>query len=168
MGCVGWGMKRKRKRNAPKANRKPHKALKRRRNQRQRNGIKTRRVCLCNERHTNKWNINRCRQYVSSVLLLQEERRKRKRKRVKGCSTAPLIFLKCFSTNPYFLSLLVCVFGRKETSKECMFAVSAWCVFNVFACKDFSQLKKVWFCNKKLLYLFACLKRKCEICLHKR
>ena len=56
---VGWGglveeERRKRQRNAPKANRKPHKALKRRNEEKQRNGIKTRRVCVCNERHTYK------------------------------------------------------------------------------------------------------------------
>ena len=54
VGWVGLGRKRKRKRNAPKANIKPHKALKRRNKAKQRNERKTRRVCVCNEHHTNK------------------------------------------------------------------------------------------------------------------
>ena len=46
--------KEKETRNAPKANIKPLKAMKRRNETKQRNEIKTRRVCVCNERHTYK------------------------------------------------------------------------------------------------------------------
>ena len=54
VGWVGLRNEEKETRNAHKANIKPHKALKRRNEAKQRNEIKTRRVCVCNERHTNK------------------------------------------------------------------------------------------------------------------
>ena len=82
--------------NAPKANIKPHKAIKRRNQAKQRSEIKTRRVFVCNEHHTNKWNINRykavCKQFFVLCLMQEKEERER-RKSGKWCNRPPL-FLK--------------------------------------------------------------------------
>ena len=80
---------------------------------------------------------------------MQEERERRKRKKEwKRVQPRPLYFLELYTFHKpqFFLSFGLCVW-EEEKGKECRFAVSAGSVpevvFNILACKDFSQLKKV-------------------------
>ena len=98
-------------RNAPEANIKPHKALKRRNEEIQRNEIKVRCVCQCNERYTDKQHKYRyvCMQCVGACIMQEERERRKRKKERERVQPRPLFLFIEDTTDPYFLSLGLCV-----------------------------------------------------------